>query len=268
MKRIGYILLVVTVMLLQACGQSGSLTLTLVHYNVGVFSKTDSSSILAVAQAVKELKADAVSLNEIDSCAARTGYADQLASFAQEMGGWNSFYAAAMPFMGGKYGIGVAAPASSKVIRTDRVPLPQMDGYEPRVMAVVEYDSFVLASTHLDFASREARMAQVSQISHYMDSVYADSGKPIFLCGDFNCLPESEPIKVMKQTWQQLSPSLPTYPADSPVKCIDYIFVRPNGRTVTVETTSIPHTLETADLATASDHLPVVATVTIKRLHP
>lgn len=268
MKRIGYVLLVVTVMLLQACGQSGSLTLTLVHYNVGVFSKTDSSSILAVAQAVKELKADAVSLNEIDSCAARTGYADQLASFAQEMGGWNSFYAAAMPFMGGKYGIGVAAPASSKVIRTDRVPLPQMDGYEPRVMAVVEYDSFVLASTHLDFASREARMAQVSQISHYMDSVYADSRKPIFLCGDFNCLPDSEPIKVMKQTWQQISPSELTYPADSPAKCIDYIFVRPNGHEIQVNSASVPTSLTHTDLSTASDHLPVVVNVTIKRLHP
>ena len=237
---------------------------TLVHYNVGVFRKTDCSSIHAVAQAVRELKADAVSFNEIDSCTARTGNVDQLAAFAKEIGGWNSFYAAAMPFMGGKYGIGVASPKSSKVIRTDRVPLPQAGGYEPRVMAVVEYDRFVLASTHLDFASLEAQMAQVSEINHYMDSVYADSRKPIFLCGDFNCLPESEPISLLKQTWQQISPSELTYPADSPAKCIDYIFVRPNGRTVTVETTSIPHTLETADLAAASDHLPVVATVTIR----
>lgn len=33
---------------------------TLIHYNVGVFSKTDSSSIHAVAQAVMELKAAAM----------------------------------------------------------------------------------------------------------------------------------------------------------------------------------------------------------------
>ena len=262
MKRLKYFYLFLWGVLLTGCGRQTSLTL--VHYNVGVFSKTDSSSIHAVAEAVKELKADAVSLNEIDSCAARTGYADQLASFAQEMGGWNSFYAAAMPFMGGKYGIGVAAPASSKVIRTDRVPLPQMDGYEPRVMAVVEYDSFVLASTHLDFASREARMAQVSQINHYMDSLYADCGKPVFLGGDFNCFPDSEPVALLKETWTLLTPETVSFPSHAPDRCIDYIFVRPNGRKVSVKEASIPQTLQTADLATASDHLPVALTVTIE----
>lgn len=240
---------------------------TFVQYNVGAFSKYDSSSVEAIARAVREMNADAVTLNELDSCTTRTGQVDQLAAFAQEMGGWNHHYAAAMPYKGGAYGVGVAASPAFEVVRIDRIALPKLNGREPRAVAVVEYKDYVLCSTHLDL-TLESQLGQVETINHYMDSVYADSRKPIFLCGDFNCLPDSEPIKVMKQTWQQISPSLPTYPADSPVKCIDYIFVRPNGRTVTVKTTSIPQTLETADLATASDHLPVVATVTIKRLHP
>lgn len=268
MKRIGYILLVVTVMLLQACGQSESLTLTLVHYNVGVFSKTDSSSVAVVADAVRELRADVVSLNELDNMVFRTGLKDQLALFSSEMGGWNSVFAPAMPFQGGRYGVGLSAEPGLELLRMDKVRLPQLNGQEPRAMAVMEFGDFVVASTHLDHKSAEARLGQVHAVNHYIDSVYSGSRKPIFLCGDFNCLPESNPISLVKQTWQQLSPSQPTYPADFPAKCIDYIFVRPNGNEIHVNSASVPTDLADTDLSTASDHLPVVVTVTIKRLHP
>ena len=55
------------------------------QYNVGVFDKYDESSVGAVADAVRELGADAVSLNELDSCALRTGAVDQIAEFASAM---------------------------------------------------------------------------------------------------------------------------------------------------------------------------------------
>ena len=240
---------------------------TFVQYNVGAFSKYDSSSVEAIARAVREMNADAVTLNELDSCTTRTGQVDQLAAFAQEMGGWNHHYAAAMPYKGGAYGVGVAASPAFEVIRIDRIALPKLNGREPRAVAVVEYKGYVLCSTHLDL-TLESQLGQVETINHYMDSVYADSGKPIFLCGDFNCLPESEPISLLKQTWQQISPSELTYPADSPAKCIDYIFVRPNGHEIQVNSASVPTSLTHIDLSTASDHLPVVVNVTIKRLHP
>ena len=60
------------------------------------------------------------------------------------------------------------------------------------------------------------------------------------------------------------SPLTFSFPAPAPSRCIDYVFVRPNGRKVTVKETSIPQALQTADLATASDHLPVVLTVAIE----
>ena len=96
------------------------------------------------------------------------------------------------------------------------------------------------------------------------DSVYANAGKPVFLGGDFNCFPDSEPIAELQKTWTLLTPVTNSFPSHAPNRCIDYIFVRENGRKVTVEATSIPETLETADLATASDHLPVALTVTIE----
>ncbi|MBP3663222.1 MAG: hypothetical protein J6J25_08975 [Bacteroidales bacterium] len=100
------------------------------------------------------------------------GLKDQLALFSSEMGGWNSVFAPAMPFQGGRYGVGLSAKPGLELLRMDKVRLL-----------------------------------------------------------------ESNPISLVKQTWQQLSPSQPT-------------------------------DLAYTDLSTASDHLPVVVNVTIKRLHP
>ena len=248
--------------LLLGC-QSKKTDVTFVHYNVGVFNKYDSCSVDAVARAVKEMGGDVVSLNELDSCARRTGVVDQIEAFAEAMGGWNMSYASAMPFNGGAYGVGVVSSPEFEILHSCKVPLPRFGGYEPRALAVVEYEDFVFASTHLDLV-KDAQMLQFEVINHYIDSVYAGAGKPIFLAGDFNCEPDGPTICKVKETWTQLTPEDFTYPSDMPRKCIDYIFVRPRGRKVEVASAYVPRSLEAADLATASDHLPVALTVTIK----
>jgi endonuclease/exonuclease/phosphatase family metal-dependent hydrolase len=237
--------------------------LTIVQYNVGVFDKYAESGFDAVASALKEVNADVVTLNEVDSCAVRTGAIDQMSEFAWTMGDWGYHYASAMPFQGGAYGVGVAYSPKLKALRSDKVALPRVDGREPRAVAVVEFEDFVLCSTHLDL-TLESQLEQIRTINHYVDSVYADYGKPVFLGGDFNSTPDSEPVTLLKETWTLLTPDSPSYPSHAPRGCIDYIFVRPNGKEVTVVSAQIPQTLQTADLATASDHLPVVLTVKVK----
>ena len=69
---------------------------------------------------------------------------------------------------------------------------------------------------------------------------------------------------MMKKTWELLTPVTYSFPSHAPDRCIDYIFVRPNGKKVSVEAAEIPVALQTADVATATDHLPVVLTVTIE----
>lgn len=248
---------------LFACKPAEKVSLTIVQYNVGAFSKYEGSGIDAIVTAVKEMGADAVTFNEVDSCTTRTGVVDQLASYAQGMGEWNQYYAAAMPYKGGAYGVGVAAKPELEVVRTDKIALPQLDGREPRAVAVVEYKDFVLCSTHLDL-TLESQLGQVKTINEYMDSHYADCGKPVFIGGDFNCFPDSETIALMKETWTLLTPVTNSFPSHAPDRCIDFIFARPNGKKINVEYTEIPETLQTANLATASDHLPVVLKVTIE----
>ena len=81
---------------LFACKPAEKVSLTIVQYNVGAFSKYEDSGIDAIVTAVKEMGADAVTFNEVDSCTTRTGVVDQLAVYAQGMGEWKQHYAAAM----------------------------------------------------------------------------------------------------------------------------------------------------------------------------
>lgn len=262
MKSFRIIFVLACLIGLSSCQSNHSVTFTLVQYNVGAFNKYDASGFDAIARVARELGADVVTLNEVDSCTTRTGVVDQLAAFADEMGAWNHHYAAAMPYRGGAYGVGVASSPSLHAVRAGKVSLPKLNGREPRAVAIVEYEDFVVASTHLDL-TLESQLGQIEVLNHYIDSVYADCGKPVFLGGDFNCFPDSEPVAIMKKSWKLLTPDTFSFPSHAPDRCIDYIFVRPNGKEIIVESTSIPQQLQTVDLATASDHLPVALEVTI-----
>lgn len=60
----------------------------LVTYNVGIFNKYIRDDYRLVADMMREVGADAVCLNELDSCAARTRGVFQLERVAGLMGGW------------------------------------------------------------------------------------------------------------------------------------------------------------------------------------
>lgn len=127
----------------------------LVTYNVGVFNKYIRDDYRLVADMMREIGADAVCLNELDSCAVRTRGVFQLERVAGLMGGWDFCYGPAMPFQGGAYGEGVMT--REPAVRKFFVPLPQAGGAEPRVLAVVELPRFVIATTHLWTMSRPRR---------------------------------------------------------------------------------------------------------------
>lgn len=79
----------------------------LVSYNVGVFAKYAKSGYKMTARMMKELDADAVCMQELDSCTTRTKHVFQVKRFAELMG-WEYVYAKAMPYQGGYYGTGLA----------------------------------------------------------------------------------------------------------------------------------------------------------------
>lgn len=248
-------------MLLAGCGGSRQTeTLRLVTYNVGVFNKYIADDYPLVAGMMREIEADAVCLNELDSCTTRTGGIFQLERIARLMGNWDYRFSCAMPYRGGSYGVGIMT--RERILDHFTVALPQGAGAEPRALSVVELPRYVIATAHLDFASTNVQLAQVDLINRTMRDRYGKSGKPVFLGGDMNAGPDSETLRALQEAWTLLTPTdKGTYPAPDPKKCIDYILQLDNGVACETLDARVLHCFEAGDAAQASDHLPVLAEI-------
>ena len=235
--------------------------LKIMTYNVGVFSKYSADSTPDVARLIRELGADVVALNELDSCNRRHNVY-QLKALADELGGVNCSFASAFPFAGGAYGNGVVY--EDDLLSSYVVELPLSGGEEKRSMAVVETLDYVVAATHLDHKSSDARLKQSEYISEWFVERYSDSAKPVFLCGDMNAPLESASIGRLLEDWTLVSPSEATYPSEKAKTCIDYIFCLDNSADIEVVASNVISKFDGFEMGHLSDHLPVVVEVICK----
>lgn len=251
-------------------------------YNVGIFDKYKQSGYRASARLMKELDPDVLVLNELDSCTFRTGMAYQMRRFLRRMGSqWEGIFAPALkPFQTGAYGIAQTWNGDACTsVRSFTMVLPKGEGAEPRALAVVEYEDFVVAGTHLEHTKESARRAQIEVITDTLKSLYGTSRKPVFLCGDMNAGPGSPALKLLKQDWTVLTPSKTTFPDkkwvegmtmipasadDTPGSCIDYILVLNNGAEYEVVAADVCVRFESGSAFTASDHLPVYVDIRLQ----
>ena len=244
---------------LASCERYETRGLRIVQYNVGAFSKVLESSIPMIADMMQEIGADAISLNELDSCNARHDYY-QLEMFAETVGEWDYRYGKAFDYKGGGYGVGVTC--KDAIIDHFTISLDKADGAEYRACCVVETDDYVLASTHLDHVSDAARLSQARTIASTLKERYGKSRKPVFLCGDLNATPESETVMELLKDFRMVSVTeQPTFEPTDPQECIDYIMVLANKAKVNVIASSVMTDFETGDITLASDHMPVCADV-------
>ncbi|MBR4756875.1 MAG: endonuclease/exonuclease/phosphatase family protein [Bacteroidales bacterium] len=232
-----------------------------VQYNVGAFSKEIENSIPMVAAMMKEIGADAVSLNELDSCNARHAN-NQLEDLAGEMGGWNHRFSRAMPYLGGAYGVGVAVPG--EIMDSFTIPLPRGEGTEPRACCVVETREYVFASTHLDYKDKPSMVIQARTINEAITKRYSHTGKPVILAGDMNSVPDSDVLSELGKEWDVLSCRKDTYSAIDPHTCIDFILALRNGAKYKVKGSDVPMEFREGDVKVASDHLPVFVDVRLR----
>jgi endonuclease/exonuclease/phosphatase family metal-dependent hydrolase len=104
-------------------------------------------------------------------------------------------------------------------------------------------------NTHLDYrADPRVRAKQVEEMLAYI----GDATQPTLVLGDLNAGPETlelQPLlRRLRDTWQSTNEAGFTYPADQPVKRIDYVLASEHFR---VRSASVPVTQ-------ASDHRPVL----------
>ena len=246
MKRRGIFALMLLIVAMTACEQHQS-ELSVMTYNVRHCAGMDLVvDYERTAKVILQEQPDVVALQELDSMTSRSGQCYQLGELAS-LTNYCPVFGSAIDYDGGKYGVGILVretPLSTKCI-----PLP---GEEPRVRVVLELKNYVLACTHLDL-EEEARMSSipliVEEAKHWQ--------KPFVLAGDWNDTPESALLQEIKESFTVLSKSEPSYPANKPKECLDYIAIYNEWLATTIESAVI-------DNPEASDHRPVKAKIRLK----
>jgi endonuclease/exonuclease/phosphatase family metal-dependent hydrolase len=222
-----------------------------------------------VAQVVRSTSADVVLLQEVDRGTARSGGADHPVRLS-ELTGMRVAFGRSLIFQGGDYGIAVLSrwPITSE--RTIPLPVnPPQDRsgslHEPRVALQVVIASpageLNVINTHID-ASRDDRWRR-QEIATVLAVVDSTSGTVLF-GGDLNSTPDGEiqasvRSRGLRDAWLVCGrgdePAGMTYPADSSIKRIDYLYFR--GTT----SCSAAEVIRTS----ASDHRPLLVRVVMSR---
>lgn len=251
---------VAVVALLGVCSCSNR-GISVVSYNVGVFTKSGENSTGMIASMLRSRKADFVGLCELDSCTVRTGRVSQLDELRESMPkGYQMVFAPAMPFQGGKYGVGILVSPRYPILKTGTFSLDRGDGSEPRALCVAYTDELIFAVTHLDYTKGTARYNQGVEVDSILRRISSETGKDVILCGDFNASPESDVIAMFDGNWQRISPERYSYPSDEPKVCIDYIFLLKGSKHRCAESGVVTDFAE-GSAQDASDHLAMFATL-------
>lgn len=218
------------------------------HNCIGMDNRRDYHRI---ADAIRQARPDVVALQELDSVTGRNSGIHALDTL-RALTGMNGFFAAAIPYDGGSYGIGLLSQEKPLSVRT--IPMPGRE--EARTMIVAEFRDYVFCATHQSLTP-EDQEASVPLILQAIDSI----SKPVFLAGDMNSHPQEKPQQLLRNHFTTLNDTAThTYPADQPHGCIDYIYAfTGNGHSFEVtQDTVIAEPV-------ASDHRPVLVTVKVGR---
>ncbi len=227
-------------------------------------------NLARVAELVRSTGADLALLQEVDRRTTRSGNVDQLEVLSR-LTGFHAAFGKTLDYQGGDYGIAVLSrwPINrDSLIRLPVDPPQERSGgvYEPRgaLQAVIQVQGAPLEilNTHID-ASREDfyRRQEMTTILRLATRSIIDARRSTLVGGDLNAEPGSAVIEMvrgspLRDAWPECGqgPGL-TYPADRPIKRIDYLLLPVGWRCVSATV------VETE----ASDHRPVIFTLTRAR---
>ena len=229
-------------------------TLRVVSYNIrhglGLDNKIDFARLGTV---IKSVMPDVVAVQEVDSSTTRANYTYGLGLIAKQIG-YVDTYGPCIPYQTGKYGVGILSKKAP--IRTRQVPLPGAS--EARTLLITEFDNYVFACTHLSLDEQERNKSAT-----IIANTAAEYNKPFIVAGDWNAEPTSAFLTAMKEKFQILTDtSKPTFPANKPTDCIDYIAIYKDTPLEGGEMSATTDLTYVLNEPTASDHRPVMAKVT------
>ena len=220
-------------------------TLKLMSYNIKNANGMDNvCNFQRIANVINNTSPDVVAIQEVDSMTNRSGQKYVLGEIAERTQ-MHGYFAMAIDYDGGKYGIGLLT--KQVPLRLQTLPLPGRE--EARTLILAEFADYIYCCTHMSL-TEEDRMKSLELVKAFTSS----STKPLFLAGDMNAEPESGFIKKLQKDFQILSnPKQHTFPAPDPKETIDYIAtLKQNAKGFAVISAKV------INEPMASDHRPIL----------
>jgi endonuclease/exonuclease/phosphatase family metal-dependent hydrolase len=214
-----------------------------------------------VAQIVKDSRASLVLLQEVDNGTRRSGKVNQLDRLKQ-LTGFDGVFGKTIDYDSGEYGIAILSRWPITSSRLVHLPVTITDSaalskYEARGALVAKirapFGVVRVVDTHLDATSSDSNRVQQARTLLQVANAQRDSGFTL-LGGDLNSEPASAVATALRaSSWTDLMqtcgpPTAFSFPADKPVKRIDYLF---GANDASCDKGSVPDTQ-------ASDHRPVL----------
>ncbi|MCD6386689.1 endonuclease/exonuclease/phosphatase family protein [Candidatus Sumerlaeota bacterium] len=231
-----------------------AISFRILTYNIHIGKGMDGRlSLNRIARVINTTQPDLVALQEVDRFTQRSNKIDEI-KILEELTRMKGVYGKTIDYQGGEYGIAVLS--NCKILSSYHSLLPEFGDKERRgfLTVYVEKDHHRIAfiNTHLGLDSEERRV----QIETLLKAS-RDIQLPLIIAGDFNEEPQTENWQVINSifidTAQALKNEQFTFPADNPVRRIDYIWLRRNDNWRPVRC-QVFSTL-------ASDHLPFLAEI-------
>ena len=228
-----------------------------IHVGIGMDKKLD---LRRIADVINKEKPDLVGLQEVDRGVQRTQRIDEIVELSK-LTRMDYAFAFNLPYQGGQYGVAILSRFPIRA--TEHRLYKNLREAERRgfIRAEVKIDGRVVhfVTTHLDYQHDDGRLFEAQQMLAFLGDVKG----PLIVIGDFNDLPTGQTSQLMRNAFDDAwidgrgTGEGFSYPADKPTKRIDYIFTRRSDG-IKTKRAWVVNTL-------ASDHVPVVADLELKR---
>jgi endonuclease/exonuclease/phosphatase family metal-dependent hydrolase len=215
-----------------------------------------------IAEVIASLEVDVIGLQELDLNRSRSAGIDQAGLIAEQLG-WQRIFHPAMRIANEQYGDAILSRWPMQLRQARELPsVTTRVCPETRAAIWVEIETpggpVQVINTHLGLGQRE-RFMQAKLLVGDEWVGRTNAKEALILMGDFNCLPNSRPYRLIAQQLRDAStlvtprPNLRAFPTRFPLLAVDHIFV--NER-LHVESVTVVRNSQTR---VASDHFPVLA---------
>jgi endonuclease/exonuclease/phosphatase family metal-dependent hydrolase len=223
------------------------------HCNPPTKEASGEIDLEAIVAAIRKEAPDLVALQEVDVNTTRSGAFNQAEEIGRRLG-MKAFFAKAIDYQGGEYGVAILSRYPLTETAVVRLPQGSDPKSETRVLATARVSlpqgkTIRFGSTHLDVRNAQTREAQVQHIVAHARRTTT----PFIVAGDFNAVPESPAIQALDQYFTRTCQDCaPTIPVINPKRTIDFIAFTKGAAFKVLSQYVVPERY-------ASDHLPVVA---------